>query len=367
MTDDIALIRALRLRAQGLAPGSQWQDAPAVARGMLAMQAQDGAGVRWALSLRAADQPVDASVLADIEAGRIVCNRPSRGTLQVTAPEDMAWLTETMSARSRAAAANRREQLQLTDAMLERATDLIRAHLATESDASRAELIAACESGGLSLNNSQAGHVLRHLTETMTIVFVTSSGRAERYAAAERWLPATEPVDREQALAEIARRFVAARGPVTRTDLAKWSCLAMADVDAGLAAANLDVIELAGQQFFVDPMASEPTSTELDQATKTALLLPPFDEYVIGYQDRAAILDDQFFERIVPGRNGMFKPIVVIGGEILGTWSRKLTTKLVRIEVKPFNRLPKRALKGLEKPTEEYARFLGRSAEVSLG
>lgn len=271
-----------------------------------------------------------------------------------------------MSPRSRAAAAKRRDQLQLTDAMLAQATEAIASHLGVESSASRAELIEACGRAGVSLDNSQAGHVLRHLTETMTIVFTTPSGRDEHYALAENWLPTANPIERPQALAEIARRFVAARGPVTRNDLANWSNLAMADVDAGLSAANLDTVELAGQRFFVNPSAGEPTSSEVDDALGSVLLLPPFDEYLIGYQDRAAILDDQFFERIVPGRNGMFKPIVVLGGEIVGTWSRKLTTKLVRIEVQPFKRLPKRTIKCLEKPATEYAKFLGRDAELTV-
>ncbi|WP_454440057.1 DNA glycosylase AlkZ-like family protein [Tsukamurella paurometabola] len=88
---EIRMIRALRLRAQGLVPGvRQWRTAPDVARGMLAMQAQDAAAVRFGLSLRASRmRPDDAAVLADLAERRIVRNRPARGTLQVAAPEDL--------------------------------------------------------------------------------------------------------------------------------------------------------------------------------------------------------------------------------------------------------------------------------------
>ncbi|MFC7756559.1 DNA glycosylase AlkZ-like family protein [Tsukamurella soli] len=95
---EVRRIRALRLRAQGLVPGVRdWRSAADVARGMLAMQAQDAAGVRWALSLRAADHPADDAVRAELAAGAVVRNRPSRGTLQVTAPEDLHWMSATLS------------------------------------------------------------------------------------------------------------------------------------------------------------------------------------------------------------------------------------------------------------------------------
>ena len=91
---DIRRIRALRLRAQGLVPGVRdWRTAEDAARGMLAIQAQDGAAARFALSLRAAEHPDDAAVLADLAAGRITRNRSARGTLQITAPEDLHWLS----------------------------------------------------------------------------------------------------------------------------------------------------------------------------------------------------------------------------------------------------------------------------------
>jgi inactivated superfamily I helicase len=50
------------------------------------------------------------------------------------------------------------------------------------------------------------------------------------------------------------------------------------------------------------------------------VLLPGFDELVLGYQDRRCVLDPEFADRIVPGANGMFKATIVSDGEIVGTW-----------------------------------------------
>ena len=115
---EVRLIRAARLRAQGLVPGVRdWRNAEDVARGMLAIQAQDAAAARFALSLRASEHPVDASVLTDLAERRITRNRPARGTLQITAADDLHWLSAALTVRSRAEAAKRRPQLGITESM----------------------------------------------------------------------------------------------------------------------------------------------------------------------------------------------------------------------------------------------------------
>lgn len=360
---EIRRVRALRLRAQGLVPGAQpWTDAADVARGMLAMQAQDAAGVRWALSLRAADSPTEDDVLAGLAEGRIVRNRPSRGTLQVTAPEDLHWLSAALSPRSNREAVKRRPTIELTDDMVERAEKVIRAELAGGAVRTRPELVAACAAAGVELANNQAGHVLRHLTELMVIVFADPGSRTDSFALADGWIAdRREPAD---PMSEVVSRFVAARGPVTRQDIGKWAYLAMGEVDAGLEAAGdaVERVRLAGTEYLVARGSADISEEEVDAALARPLLLPPFDEYLIGYGTRGPQLDDRFFERIVPGRNGMFKPIVVVGGEIVGLWSRKQTATKVTVTVEPFTRITAKAKRALAVPVREYGRFLGREA-----
>jgi hypothetical protein len=363
---EVRLIRALRLRAQGLVPGSRgWTTAAEVAHGMLAMQAQDQAGVRWALSLRAADAPDDAAVRADLAEGRVVRNRPMRGTLQVTAPEDLHWLSATLTERSRREAAKRRGQLDLTDAHVDGAEAAIRAALRGGRVLTRPELVATCANAGVELNTMQAGHVLRHLTELMVIVFADPDAKTDTFALADEWIGTRRAP--EAALGEVVTRFVTARGPVTRQDISKWAYLPMGLVDAGLEAAGtaLEQVTLADTGYLVERGTVGLSAEEVDAALARPLLLPPFDEYIIGYGSRAPQLDDRFFERIVPGRNGIFKPMVVVDGEITGIWSRRLTAKRVSIELEPFTRITAKARRGLAGAAAAYGRFLGREAVLA--
>lgn len=363
---EIRRIRALRLRAQGLVPGVRdWRTAPDAARGMLAIQAQDGAAARFALSLRASERPDDASVLADLAERRITRNRPARGTLQITAPEDLHWLSAALTVRSRAEAAKRRPQLGITDTMMADAERIIRAELVGGASRTRPELVAACADAGLPLDNSQTGHILRDLTELMAIVFADPAPKTDVFALADDWV--AERRDPDHALGEAVSRFVAARGPVTRQDIGKWAYLPMGAVDEGIDAAGdaVERVRLAGTTYLVAPGTVDLTDAQVDEALARPLLLPGFDEYIIGYGSRAPQLDESFLNRIVPGRNGVFKPMVVIDGEIVGVWTKKATAKTVTVTIEPFTKITAAAKRRLAGPTQDYGRFLGLEATLA--
>ncbi|TWS26011.1 winged helix DNA-binding domain-containing protein [Tsukamurella sputi] len=363
---EVRLLRALRLRAQGLVPGVQdWRTAQDAARGMLAIQAQDAAAARFALSLRASEHPDDARVLADLAERRLTRNRPMRGTLQITAPEDLHWLSAALTVRSRADAAKRRPRLGITEPMMADAEKVIRAQLADGRSMTRPELVAACADAGLPLDNAQTGHILRDLTELMAIVFADPTSKTDAFALADEWIADRHEPD--HALGEMVSRFVAARGPVTRQDIGKWAYLPMGAVDEGIEAAggSVGTETIAGTRYLVTPGTVDITDAQVDEALATPLLLPGFDEYIIGYGSRAPQLDEEYLTRIIPGRNGVFKPMVVVDGEIVGTWSRKATAKKVTVELEPFTTITVATRKRLAGPARAYGRFLGLEATLA--
>ncbi|MEZ5380320.1 MAG: winged helix DNA-binding domain-containing protein [Microthrixaceae bacterium] len=369
-SDEVRLIRALRLRGQGLVPGVQsWESPPEVARGMVAMQAQDPKGVLWALSVRSAGRPDEAAVTGDLAAGAVVRNRPSRGTLQVTAPEDLHWLTGLLAARSNAAAVKRRDQLGVTQSTVDAVGEVLRNELAGGRTRTRPELVAACAAAGVPLDGSQAGHILRHHTETMTVVFAAPQGRSDTFALADEWIGTRRELDRDGALAELALRYFTSRGAATAQCLSWWGNLTMGDVRSAIAGAGsaLEEVELAGETFVVDGATANLTPAEVDAALAEPHLLAPFDEYLLGYRSRDAVITAERLDAVVPGRNGMFKPIVVVDGEVVGLWSRKATTKSVTVTVEPFSKLPASAADALAQRADCYGAFLGRRATLEMG
>ena len=218
--------------------------------------------------------------------GRIVRNRPSRGTLQVTAPEDLHWLTDLLSVRSNVAAKKRRAQLDVTEAMVETVGEVLRRELAGGRVMTRPALVEACASAGVPLDGSQAGHVLRHHTEAMTIVFAEPKGRTDTFALADEWIDQRRSLDRSEALAEVAIRYFESRGPATAQCLAWWGNLTMGDVRAAIEGAGsaLEQVELAGETMLMGAGLAGLTDAEVDAALAEPLLLAPFDEYLLGYR-----------------------------------------------------------------------------------
>ncbi|HEY0713934.1 MAG TPA: crosslink repair DNA glycosylase YcaQ family protein, partial [Polyangia bacterium] len=92
-----------------------------------------------------------------------------------------------------------------------------------------------------------------------------------------------------------------------------------------------------------------------------AHLLPAFDEYLIAYADRSAVLAADHVDKIVPGGNGIFMPTIVLDGPIVGTWRRKLGNDTVDIGLVPFKKAGARMLtEALAPAADRYAAFLGR-------
>jgi hypothetical protein len=129
--------------------------------------------------------------------------------------------------------------------------------------------------------------------------------------------------DRAEALAELALRYFTGHGPASVRDLARWGGLTLGDARAGLASIRpeLAALEVDGVEYLMAPETPDLLAS-FRRAACGVFLLPGFDEFLLGYGDRSAVLYPEFADRIVPGGNGMFRPTVVVGGRVVGTWAR---------------------------------------------
>ncbi|HXR45408.1 MAG TPA: winged helix DNA-binding domain-containing protein, partial [Pseudolysinimonas sp.] len=175
-----------------------------------------------------------------------------------------------------------------------------------------------------------------------------------RWALLDAVAPRPRHRERDEALAELARRYFTGHGPATVRDLAWWAGITLTDARAGLAGAapDLERFDLDGESFFHRP--------GLEPARPAVHLLPGFDEYLLGYTDRSAPLAGEHTETIVPGGNGMFLATIVVNGEVVGTWRRSSSAKGVRVDVRPFGGLRSSVEAGIARAAKRYAAFLGR-------
>lgn len=309
-------VRRLRLAAHGLSPALGLDPAGVVDRAV-ALQGQDGPAVLQAVALRSG-VGVD-EVRAAFDRGELVRGWPMRGTLFATTPRWLAGLLALTGERTERDMARRRQQLGVDDDVVERATEVARERLA-DGPVGRAEMLALWQAAGIETSGGPGYHLI-------VLLAVRSLWHWGPFADGEQCLVATPggaPVgDPDRVLADVVAGYVRARGPVTVEDVAWWLKLPKGQVRRAVAACEgLVEVEVAGvaaphlvAQAQLEALPGLPPPGGVH-------LLPAFDEYYLGYRDRGLVASPEMQAAVVPGGNGVFRPLVVVDGRVVGTWRR---------------------------------------------
>jgi hypothetical protein len=357
-------IAQLRLAYQGIS-SSRHQSVQEVVTWLGALQAQDYAGAKWSLGLRLADGR-DEQIEAAIQARQIVRTWPMRGTLHFVAATDVRWMLKLMTPRIVQNSKKRRQQLEIDDDLLLRTQNLFSQALQGGQVLSREALMTLLEAEGISTQGQRGYHLLWWCAQQGLICFGPIQGKQQTFVLLEDWLPAdTRQLSRDEALCEIASRYFSSHGPASLKDLIWWTGLTAKDARAGLNFASEALIEekVAATSYW---RSSDSASEASFAPGQTRLhLLPGFDEYLLGYTDRSAVLAPEHAQKICPGSNGMFSPTLVIDGQVTGTWKRSLKKTTVSLQISPFRPLSPSEQQALIPAAERYGRFLGLRAELA--
>lgn len=339
-SSDIASIRLASQRI--VAPGSG--SAAAAVAHMGAMQAQDHGNALWAIGLRTQGAGI-ADVRAAIDSHTVVRTWMLRGTLHFVAGADVRWMLALVAPRAIAAQASRHRQLELDETVFAACRKLLLKAL-RGTTLTRGALFDLLGAHGIATAGQRGIHILWRLAQDGVICFAAHEGKQPAFALLDEWLPDAGPVlTRDEALATLAQRYFASHGPATLADFAWWAGLTQADAKRGLAAA-------AGlEQCVIDGAAAWMAQGAQAHGGEGVYLLPGFDEYLLGYKERSDVLAPQYADRIVPGGNGVFKPMIVARGQIVGTWQRS------DCQVEPFAALGQRASKALAAALQRYRAF----------
>ncbi len=356
MAIEVSAREILRLReaTQRIDPAGTGTVAETV-RHLLAIQAQDFANALWAVGLRT-KHSARSEVLASLESGEVVRTLPMRGTLHFVAAEDLRWMLALTSARSLQAAKTRFENLGLDAATLERAAAVTRTGLAGVA-LSRDEFMKLLATHGISTEGQRGYHIIYYLTQLSLVCWGPPSGTQQALVLVDDWIPAQKLPSRDESLAGFALRYFASHGPATERDFAWWTKLTLADVREAMASCGDALTELTrgGTSHWI-------ATTELDAAAggklSTAVhALPGFDEYLLGYQDRLLQLAAEHSQRIVPGNNGIFLPLITAKGRVIGTWRRTAKSKTNAIEPEHFEQATAAEHTSFAKAAKAYSRF----------
>ena len=333
-------------------------DAVEVVRALGTVQAQDYPGAKWALGQRVAGA-TDAAIESLFAVGAILRTHVLRPTWHFVAPEDIRWMLALTAPRVAATMASYNRKLELTADVFGRSNDILARALQGGRHLTRQELKDTLAREGIIASTQRLGHLM--MQAELDAVICSGARRAAQltYALLDDRVPAAPTLSRDAALAELARRYVASHGPAQLHDFVWWSGLTTADARAGLMMAGRDLASdiVKGRTYYVS--ASTPSLTR----SRPAHLLPLYDEYLIAYKDRSAAFDVSRWTRT--RSPDAFSAPVLVRGQVVGGWRRKLEVDRIVITLTPFSKVTSSAARAIARAACDYAAFLGLSLKLT--
>lgn len=336
-------LTAERCGAQ-LLVGAPARSPAAVVQRLLAVQGQDPRGAR--LAIRARSSGVSAADVdrALTEERTLLIAWLNRGTLHLVRREDYPWLHALTTPPLFTGNARRLAQEGVSPAATERAVAAIERALGQEGPLTRKQLAQRIAAANVPTAGQALVHLLMEACLRGVAVRGPMVGGEHAYVLVCDWLGEPEAVDRERALAELARRYLVGHGPASDRDLAKWAGLPLRDARAGLAAIAR---ELREREDGLAELAACPPVAELPPPR----LLGSFDPLLLGWTSREALLGPH---RQIVTTNGLFRPFALVAGRAVALW------RIARgaVQLQALGPIKRRDAAALDAEAQAVVRFL---------
>jgi hypothetical protein len=320
-----------------------------------AVQSQDYAGAKWALAQRLGDV-TDADLDRDFNAGRILRTHVMRPTWHFVTPEDIRWLQMLTGPRVKRLMTNYFRTNQIDDALMARSNQVLAGALRGGNHLTRKELAAALQQAGIAWHGLRLTFLVMAAELDAVICSGPRRGKQFTYALLEERAPKARTLTREQALAELVRRYFTSHGPAQLKDFAWWSGLTIADARAGLEMVGGDLVSevFAGKPYWLASNSKAPAAPPM-----VAHLLPNYDEYTVSYRDHDAV-----FDRTRVPLSSVLAHVLIVAGQVRGGWRRTLARGEVVVEMNLPEPLAAVERDALQSAAERFGRFLGQPVRL---
>jgi hypothetical protein len=342
----IVAIAEERLRNQGITDPKHRRPEDVVTW-LGAVQAQEYVPAKWALALRMRGGGTNDEIERALDDGRIIRTHVMRPTWHFVPAADVGWMLELTAPRVHRVLSRYYPHHGIDAALCRRATKIFERALRTGDDLTRAELESHLESAGMKANGIKLALLTIYAELEGVICNGKRRGKQLTYALLGERVAKLRRLTRDEALAELTRRYFTSHGPATIRDFVWWSGLTTADAKRGL-----EMIRARKSVVGDGTYWSLDTAAARLPARGTVFLLPIYDEYIVAYRDLVAVPR-------AAGSSGRLQQALVIGGEVLGTWRAVASKKNLELDIAAPKRLNRAEHVALKKTRARYEQFLG--------
>ena len=308
---------AIRLLNQQLV-APKFSDPAEVVGYLGAIQAQEYRLMRWAVAMRTKKPSMKAFKEA-FNSGRIIRLHLMRGTWQLITAEDYWPILELCAPKAISVtkgwmSSNKisipdEEMLQIREILLQTAVD--------KRSVTKEDFVQALAEKDITMDDHRLSYHIRMTEMSGLLCSGDLLPMKASYALTANKVKSTVKMNRDEALMRFTRKYFQSRQPATLEDFVWWSGLNVSDCRKGIA--------LLGDTIHVEHWKGRDFYLTDDCRTRgfrkgQFLLIPPYDEYLIGYKSRDIVLLPEHRHH-AHNNSGIFQPIIAHDGIICGNWS----------------------------------------------
>lgn len=353
-------ISNMRIASQGIEPG-QNKSVKDLVSWMGALQAQDLAMAQWAIGTR-----INGSTIDEIEAafnrGDIIRTHVMRPTWHFASADDIHWLLDLTAPRIKSSLQTRHRELGLSTELLLKSEAIIENVISEKGFAPREDITLKLNEAGIRTDGNRLSHILFSAELEKIVCSGPLKKNKQTYALLDERAANKKKFTRDEALAELAKRYFKSHGPATLKDFIWWSGLSTGDARKAIDFVKSDFIsEVTNSEtyWFCDSLSA------FKKNKTSVFLLPAFDEFLISYTDRSASISNVNNKKAI-SNNGIFWPVIVESGQVIGIWKRRIKKDSVLIEAETFGSVNKNKKLLIEKAAYQYGHFLKKKAELEF-
>jgi hypothetical protein len=319
---------------------------------MGAMQSQALEMAKWAIGSRLPDSSAN-EITGTLNRGEVIRTHILRPTWHFVAAEDLRWMYALSYPRLKPVYRSYAKMLGADESLLYSTIPLVEELLSGGRHLSKQEIGEELAERGVLLDDNHLKLLLSFTELEGIIVNGELEGSRQTFTLLEEWAPRMAEISREEALERLARRFFTSHGPATLQDFAWWSNLPITDCRKAMEMIQPNFIResIAGRECWMRNDIRTPLPGQ-----ESALLLAPFDEFVVSYKDRTEMIDAEHYSKVMT-KNGIFSPTIMLNGKIIGSWKKSMKKNVPQITLSFFEKMPKKIVALFQPEIERLEKF----------
>ena len=344
------MLTNIRLQCQQLT-NSRFETPKELVTWMGAIQAQNYPMVKWAIGIRLKSDSLSV-VEEALQKGEIIRTHVMRPTWHIVAAEDLRWMLKLCKQRNIAAFKSWCSQINIGEKEYQKCKQDIEKILEGKS-LTKEEL----EKTLVQMSHSGDPIFLKYCLNRSESEGIICSGidrkQKPTYALLEERIPPVKELHKEEALAKLATYYFRSHSPASLEDFTWWSGLLISEAKQAIETikSELHVEKYGSFELHVHESCSNAPSPR-----PQLHLLPSYDEYLISYKERGTVIDPVHHPKAF-SNNGIFYPVILYNGRIVGNWKKIAQRSQIKIETTFFERQPKIEKALLEDAIERYREF----------